>query len=134
MDVWKPQNRDVPVTDAYAIAILQRISWGAGGPDRDDVISACNKAIAALLKASLAARRKTNADKYIRNATDEELAHLIAGDWCELINCPDLVCEGQCEERILAWLMEDLDSTPQKEEKHEIGEQGAGMAEGGGAG
>lgn len=48
----------------------------------------------------------TNADK-MRQMTDEELAHLIAGDWCELVNCPDLVCEGQCEERVLAWLKQE---------------------------
>ena len=76
-------------------------------------------------------KKQTNADK-IRQMTDEELAHLIAGDWCELVNCPDLVCNGQCEERVLEWLKEDLDPTPQNEEKHEIGEQGAGLAEEGG--
>lgn len=76
---------------------------------------------------------KTNADR-IRQMTDEELARLIAGDWCELINCPDLVCEGQCAERILAWLKKEADPTPQNEEKHEIGEQGTGPVEEGGRG
>lgn len=49
----------------------------------------------------------TNADK-VRAMTDEELAHLIAGDWCELVNCPVLACDGQCEDQVLAWLMEEV--------------------------
>ena len=57
----------------------------------------------------------THADKYFRNATDEEIAHIIVTDWCELINCecqmwrdgPKL-CTGRCEERVLAWLKEEV--------------------------
>lgn len=57
----------------------------------------------------LATGWKTNADR-IRQMTDEELARLIAGDWCELVNCPLLVCDGQCEDRVLAWLKQEVDA------------------------
>lgn len=59
----------------------------------------------------------TNADKYFRNATDEEIARLIVDDWCELINCDCQIdralhwtCDGKCEERVLDWLKQEVES------------------------
>ena len=59
-------------------------------------------------------RGMTNADS-IRSMTDEELAKLIADDWCELINCESVlfcngigVCNGDCEERVLKWLKQEV--------------------------
>lgn len=105
-NVWKLQDRDEPVTDAEAVAILQRIAWCAGGPDRDDIISACHKAIAALLKASLAARRKTNADR-IRQMSDEELAKYLG---TELDGCVGRKCvindNTDCQKCWFDWLEE----------------------------
>ena len=54
---------------------------------------------------------QTNVDKYFRNATDEEIAEIIAEDWCELIDCESApFCDGECKERILAWLQQEADS------------------------
>lgn len=51
---------------------------------------------------------KTNADK-LRNMTDEELAKLIADDWCDVINCPEApFCNGNCVKHILNWLKEEV--------------------------
>ena len=51
---------------------------------------------------------KTNADR-IRAMTDEELAKLIADDWCEVINCPEApFCNGNCEIHILEWLRQEV--------------------------
>lgn len=48
----------------------------------------------------------TNADKYFRNATDEEIARIIVDDWCKLMNCN---CRnGKCEERVLNWLKQEV--------------------------
>ena len=44
----------------------------------------------------------TNADR-IRSMTDEELADIISGDWCELLNCKS-PCDGHCDLRLLEWL------------------------------
>lgn len=54
----------------------------------------------------------TNADKFFRNATDEEMARLIAADWCEMISCDALYreCDGKCEWRILKWLKQEVES------------------------
>ena len=53
----------------------------------------------------------TNADRYFRNATNEEIAEIIAEDWCELIDCESApFCDGECKERILAWLQQEADS------------------------
>lgn len=56
----------------------------------------------------------TNADKYFRNATDEEIARIIVDDWCELINCDCQIdhalywaCDNKCEDRVLAWLKQE---------------------------
>ena len=47
---------------------------------------------------------QTNADK-IKAMSNEELAKLIADDWCELV-CGDGkdYCWGDCEKQILKWL------------------------------
>lgn len=57
-------------------------------------------------------QRQTNADKYFRNATDEELAQIIAADWCELLICvgQGRRCDQQCETRILDWLKQEVES------------------------
>lgn len=56
-------------------------------------------------------RAMTNAEKYFRNATDEEIAEIIAEDWCELIDCKSApFCDGECKERILAWLQQEADT------------------------
>lgn len=59
----------------------------------------------------------TNADKYFRHATDEEIARLIVDDWCELMNCDCQIdralhwtCDGKCEERVLDWLKQEVES------------------------
>ena len=65
-------------------------------------------------------QKQTNADKYFRNATDEEMARLIVDDWCELINCDYQIdhalhwnCEGsKCEEKVLAWLKQEVKDDP----------------------
>ena len=50
----------------------------------------------------------TNADR-LRSMTDEELAELIADDWCEVINCPEApFCNGNCEIHILDWLRQEV--------------------------
>ena len=49
----------------------------------------------------------TNANR-VRSMTDEELAKLIAADWCELMPCEcDHFCDGNCEKWILKWLKEE---------------------------
>ena len=53
----------------------------------------------------------TNADKIRqRQMTDEELAKLIADDWCEIV-CGGIIsaCYGRCEERILDWLKQEVE-------------------------
>lgn len=111
-NVWKLQDRDEPVTDAEAIAILQRIAWGAGSADRDAIISTCYKATAALLKASLATGRKTNADRYFRQATDEEIASFLAAvnnhrQWSEQTLMQDLDADYAY---YLDWLRQEVES------------------------
>lgn len=55
--------------------------------------------------------KMTNADRYFRNATNEEIAEIIAEDWCELIDCESApFCDGECKERILVWLQQEADS------------------------
>lgn len=51
----------------------------------------------------------TNADKYFRNATDEELAERLSKQ--NFWNCPphDKACPGYCRECWLDWLNQEVD-------------------------
>jgi len=48
----------------------------------------------------------TNSE-WLRTLSDETLARLIADDWCERLNCDRMVCDGDCERRVLAWLKKE---------------------------
>lgn len=45
---------------------------------------------------------QTNGDR-LRGLTDEELAKIITGDWCELLDC-EYPCGGRCNLKMLEWL------------------------------
>lgn len=51
----------------------------------------------------------TNADKYFRNATDEELAERLSRQ--NFWNCPPhgLLCPGNCRECWLDWLKQEVE-------------------------
>lgn len=51
---------------------------------------------------------QTNADKYFRNATDEELAERLSKQ--NFWNCPphDKTCPGYCRECWLSWLKQEV--------------------------
>lgn len=49
----------------------------------------------------------TNAEK-LRTLGDEELAELITDDLCELLCGAPLVCEGQCKQKMLDWLKQEV--------------------------
>lgn len=62
-------------------------------------------------------KKQTNADKYFRNATDEELAELIP-DWCDSCEymygdsgygCPSNE-NGTCRQKRIAWLKQEVES------------------------
>ena len=54
-------------------------------------------------------RPMTNGDR-IRAMSDEELAELIADDWCEVIYCPEApFCNGNCVIHILDWLKKEVE-------------------------
>lgn len=48
----------------------------------------------------------TNSE-WLRTLSDETLARLISDDWCERVNCDRMVCDGDCERRVLAWLKKE---------------------------
>ena len=52
-------------------------------------------------------RKTTNADR-IRAMTDEELADFITDDMCELLCGSPMVCEGQCKQKMLDWLKQEV--------------------------
>jgi hypothetical protein len=50
----------------------------------------------------------TNSE-WLRTLSDETLARLISGDWCEILNCGENNgCERDCEKRALEWLKEEV--------------------------
>ena len=49
---------------------------------------------------------KTNADR-IRSMSDEEMASILTDDFCELICSSPVVCNGDCEVKMLEWLRQE---------------------------
>lgn len=47
-----------------------------------------------------------NADR-IRTMSDEKMARLFTGDWCEIVCGSPAVCDGDCEKNVLAWLEQE---------------------------
>ena len=54
-------------------------------------------------KASL----QTNGDR-VRAMTDRELAQFITYDFCEVLCGSPSICHGNCEEKMLEWLKEEV--------------------------
>lgn len=50
--------------------------------------------------------KPSNADR-IRTMSDEEMARLFTGDWCEIVCGSPAVCDGNCEKNVLAWLEQE---------------------------
>ena len=55
-------------------------------------------------------KKQTNADKYFRNATDEELVERLSKQ--NFWNCPphDKTCPGYCRECWIDWLKQEVES------------------------